>query len=131
VMERRSRPLGREASTRIRRALASLAVGIIGFRVGTYDIAVQSRDIDSYGGGSAPLSYRIMWFIVLPCGIAGIGLGTLALALLALDDSPGTSDAARTRTRRAAWCGIAVSALVVILSLVGAFLIFLGMAGPD
>ncbi len=130
-MERRSRPSGREASTRNRLALASLALGIIGFCVGTYDIAVQSRDIDSYGGGSAPLSYRIMWFIVLPCGIAGIGLGTLALALLALDDSPGPSDAARTTTRRTAWSGIAVSAVVVVLALVGAFLIALGTAGPD
>jgi hypothetical protein len=121
----------REASTRNRLALASLLLGVIGFCVGTYDIAVQSHDIDSYTGGNDPLSYRIMWFIVLPCGIAGVLLGSLALASLALDDSSGPSDAARTTTRRTAWSGIAVSGVVVILALVGAFLIFLGMAGPD
>lgn len=114
-----------------RLAIASLALGIVGFCVGTYDIAFQSRDIDSYTGGSDPLSYRLMLFLVLPCGIVGIGLGTLALARLALGDSPGPSDAARTTTRRTAWSGIAVSALVVLLALLGALIIFVGMAGPD
>lgn len=119
------------ASTPHRLALASIVLGIAGFVVGTYDIAVQSGDIDAYTGGSDPLSYRIMLFLVLPGGIAGIGLGTFALALLALDDPPDPPDARRTATRRTAWSGIAVNAVVVVLALVGAFLLFLGMAGPD
>lgn len=78
-----------------------------------------------------PPSYRIMLFVVVPCAIAGVLLGLLAVQFWAMDDAEGRLGPARGRTRVMAWTGLVLSAAVVVLALAGAFLMVLGMAGPD
>ena len=112
-------------------ALASLFAAVAGFCLGTWDAVVQSHDLESFIGGEDPLSFRVMVYVALPSGVAAVVLGALALTLLGPASAAHPANPGATLARRVAWAGVALGSLVVALALVGAWFIFLQMAGPD